>query len=99
MGSISRREVLRLLAASPFACSTFRDKAERFPKRISITEAFNFYQNQRHLHEGLVVVAVGWRSNPEHGEEDWYEELGQDEFEAEDFLEDFADAKFQLWLR
>ncbi|HZY62693.1 MAG TPA: hypothetical protein VFE38_09215 [Edaphobacter sp.] len=98
--SLSRREALQMLAASPFLIrSGFRDQIERLPRRISIKEALDFHENQQHLHDVLMVVAAGWRSNIEAGEEDWFEELGAEEFEAEDFLEDFAEAKFQLWVR
>lgn len=46
-----------------------------------------------------MVVAAGWRTNVGPGEDDWFEELGSEEFEAEDFLQDFSDAEFQLWGR
>jgi hypothetical protein len=94
------REVLRMLTVSSFFVRIpFRDEVERFPQRISITEALDFHQNQQHLHDVLMVVAAGWRSNSEAEEEDWFEELCPDELEDEDFLDDFADAQFQLWVR
>src|SRR5215469_15073620 len=98
---LSRREALQILAAAAplFTGCAFGKEAERPPKRISITEALDFYQNQEYLHERMMIVAAGWRSNSEPGEEDWFEELGQEEFEAEDFFDDFADAEFQLWVR
>ena len=79
MESLSRREVLQMLAVSSFFVRMpFRHEVERFPRRISITEALDFHQNQQHLHDVLMVVAAGWRSNPEAGEEDWFEELCPD---------------------
>jgi hypothetical protein len=74
-------------------------KVEIFPKRISVREALDFYQRQRHWHGILMVVGAGWRLEMEPGEEDWFEELGPEEFEDEDFLEEFADAELQLWTR
>jgi hypothetical protein len=74
-------------------------RIERFPKRISIQEALHFYTYQSHLHDILMVMATGWLTNPEPREEFWFLELGPDEFEEEDFLEDFADADFEIWVR
>ena len=70
-----------------------------FPIRVSAIEALNFYRHEIAKHDVLMVMAAGWRENPEPGEEDWFEELGADEFEVEDFLDEFSDATFELWVR
>jgi len=78
---------------------TLETKIIQFPKRISLEEALDFYRNQAGKHDILMVMAGGWRVNPEPCEEDWFEELTADEFEDEDFLEDFAEAAIQLCVR
>ena len=72
---------------------------EHFPKEISAFDALIFHRNESEKHNVLMVVAKGWRDNPETGEEDWFEELTCDEFDSEDFLLDFQEATFQLWMR
>ena len=76
-----------------------RTAIARFPKRISPTEAINFYRYEPEKHQVLMVMAAHWRITPEPGEEDWFEELTADEFEDEDFLETFADADVKLFVR
>ena len=70
-----------------------------FPIRVSAVEALNFYRYEAEKHDILMVVAANWRENPEPGEEDWFEELGPDEFEVNDFLDEFSGATFELWVR
>jgi hypothetical protein len=71
----------------------------RFPMSITPAQALSFHQNHPELHDLLMVMAADWRTNPEPGEEDWFEELTADEFDTEDFLTDFSEARLQLWLR
>lgn len=71
----------------------------KFPKRISAREALDFYEYEAEMHDILMVMAAHWRENPEPGEEDWFEELGVDDFEVEDFLEEFSEATLELWAR
>ena len=66
---------------------------------VSAIEAWNFYRHETDKHEVLMVMAAYWRENPEPDEEDWFEELGSDEFDLEDFLDEFSDATFELWMR
>jgi hypothetical protein len=70
-----------------------------FPIQVSAIEALNFFRHETAKHDVLMVVAAGWRENPEMGEEDWFEELTADEFEDEDFLDQFQTALLQLWMR
>ena len=71
----------------------------RFPMSLTPAQALNFHLNHIDLHDLLMVMATDWRVNPEPGEEDWFEELTADEFEDEDFIADFSDARLQLWVR
>jgi hypothetical protein len=73
-------------------------KVMTFPIQLTAIEALNFYRHESSKHEFLMVVAAGWREEPELGEEDWFEELGPDEFD-EDFLNNFDGATIQLWMR
>ena len=70
-----------------------------FPLKISIYDALRFHNQQRGKPQNLLVMARYWRTNVMDAEEDWYEELTADELEDENFLQEFADAEFQLWLR
>lgn len=96
--SIDRKSVL-VAHLSKTMKITLETKIIQFPKRISLEEALDFYRNQAGKHDIIMVAAAGWRVNPEPGEENWFEELTADEFEDEDFLEDFAEADLQLWMR
>jgi len=78
---------------------SFETKVIRFPKHISAIEALNFFRHQTGKHDVLVVMAADWRENPEPSEESWFEELTADEFEDEEFLDEFAEANIQLWMR
>ena len=71
----------------------------RFPMSVTPAQALSFHQNHPELYDLLMVMAADWRTNPEPGEEDWFEELTADEFDTEDFLTDFSEARLQLWLR
>jgi hypothetical protein len=77
----------------------FEAKVLKFPKRISIDEALDFYRNHKAKHKILMIMAAEWRVCSEPGEEDWFEELTSDEFEDEEFIEDFRDAQFLLCVR
>jgi hypothetical protein len=70
----------------------------KLPVAINIQTALAVYHLQRrHRISAVHIMAADWQENPEHGEEDWFVELTSDELEAEDFLEDFAEARFELW--
>ena len=71
----------------------------RFPMSVTPAQALSFHRDHAELHDLLMVMAADWHTNPEPGEEGWFEELTSDEFQDEDFLSDFADARMQLWLR
>jgi hypothetical protein len=71
----------------------------RFPMSVTPAQALSFHQNHAELHDLLMVMAADWLTNPEPGEEDWFLELTPDEFDDEDFLIHFAEARLQLWLR
>jgi len=71
----------------------------RFPLAISAEEAMRFYKYQADKHEVLMVMAANWREIEEPGEEGWFEELGPDEFEGEDFFIEFSAARLELWPR
>ena len=74
-------------------------KTELYPRRIDINEALYFHRRLVERHKVIMVMARYWRIKPIQGEEDWYEELTADELDDEDFLNDFANAEFQLWMR
>ncbi len=71
----------------------------RFPMSVTPAQALSFHQNHPELYDLLMVMAADWRTNPESGEGDWFEELTSDEFDDEDFQIHFAEARLQLWLR
>jgi hypothetical protein len=78
---------------------SFSSGVVKFPIQLSPIEALNFYRHEPEKHDVLMVMAANWRQCPEPGEEDWFEELGPDEFEDEDFLDEFATATLQLWMK
>jgi hypothetical protein len=71
----------------------------RFPMTVTTEQALRFHRDHAQLHDLLMVMGADWLTNPEPGEEDWFLELTQDEFDDEDFMEQFAEARLQLWLR
>lgn len=69
-----------------------------FPLRISAESALGVHLLQKQFGQmGILIMAANWQDNPEPGEEDWFVELTSDELDDEDFLEDFAEAPFELW--
>jgi len=71
----------------------------RFPMSVTPAQALSFHRDHAELHDLLMVMAADWLTNPEPGEEDWFLELTQDEFDDEDFLTNFSEARMELWLR
>lgn|GEM_PF-4079866 len=72
---------------------------QAYPMLISAHEALRFHYVYSSQHPYLMVMAAHWRVDIQAGDEDWFEELTADELEDDYFLEDFADADFQLWVR
>lgn len=76
-----------------------RTTAAHFRRDLTAAEARTLWRGVRHLDRLCVIVAANWRVHEETGEEGWFEELTADEFDSPFFLEDFANAKFQLSMR